>query len=143
MYLKKYIADRRFVGENELVRFDYRRARLLDFIPAILLFARIVWRKWEEERLSVSMAWSIATGVHNLEKMEHGKKDKSKAAKGREMTEQDQKKAIELLTKAGNELQYCEHGPFCSHWGNDPCDCSWPNLIGEIQDFLTEVAKKG
>lgn len=58
------------------------------------------------------------------------------------MTEQDQKKALELLAKAGNEIQFSEHGPFCSHWGNEPCNCSWPKLIGEIQDFLAEVKER-
>jgi len=58
------------------------------------------------------------------------------------MTEQDKKKAIELLKRAISEIQFSEHGPYCSSWGNDPCDCSWPNLIGEIQDFLAEVKER-
>lgn len=58
------------------------------------------------------------------------------------MTEQDQKKALYLLAKAGNEIQFSEHQCFCSFWENKPCDCSWPDLIGEIQDFLAEVKER-
>lgn len=70
MYRKEYIAERKFVGETEVIRHEFRRAKLFDFIPAIWLFIGIVWRKWDEGyRLSANTAWSVATGVHGLEKI--------------------------------------------------------------------------
>lgn len=67
MYLKEYIADRKFVGETEIFRHEFRPAKFIDFIPAIWLFLGIVWRKWDEGyRLSVNTAWSVATNVHGL-----------------------------------------------------------------------------
>lgn len=39
-----------------------RYYRMIDWLRAVWLFARIVWRPWETWRISPSVAWSVARG---------------------------------------------------------------------------------
>ena len=68
MATKKFIAETRYTDMGPIIRTCTRKAVWTDYIPAIILFIGIVWRKWDEGyRISAPTAWSVAKSVHDIQ----------------------------------------------------------------------------